>query len=298
MEMHQIRYFLAVSRTLNFTRAAEECNVSQPSLTRAIQMLEGELGGELLRRERGQSHLTELGQRMLPLMQQCYESALAAQSVADVARKGEATPLALAVANSIDLALVAAALAEVSRAYPATPLRVSRGTAAEIADFLKKGEAELAVAGPLEAPPERLDCWPLFSEPYALFVHREHRLAGRNAVESAQLAGEHFLFLAGCDMTARIAAVLGEKGGAITGAHHVTTHRDLVDLLEAGVGIAILPGSTTPSEHMRRVPLNGLDASRTVALYGVAGRRRSTAAATLLNLLRAADWPRALNARP
>ena len=41
MEMHQVRYFLAVARTRNFTRAAEECNVSQPSLTRAIQKLEG-----------------------------------------------------------------------------------------------------------------------------------------------------------------------------------------------------------------------------------------------------------------
>src|SRR5262249_61550875 len=46
MEMHQVRYFLAVARTLNFTRAAEECHVAQPSLTRAIKLLEGELGGD------------------------------------------------------------------------------------------------------------------------------------------------------------------------------------------------------------------------------------------------------------
>ena len=71
MEMHQIRYFLAVSKTLNFTRAAEECHVSQPSLTRAIKLLEDEFGGELFRRERNLSHLTELGQRMLPLIQTC-----------------------------------------------------------------------------------------------------------------------------------------------------------------------------------------------------------------------------------
>ena len=54
MEMHQVRYFLAVARTLNCTRAAEECNVAQPSLTRAIRQLEGELGGDLFRRERPQ----------------------------------------------------------------------------------------------------------------------------------------------------------------------------------------------------------------------------------------------------
>ena len=70
MEMHQVRYFLAVARTLNFTRAAEECNVAQPSLTRAIRQLEDELGGDLFRRERPHAQLTELGQRMRPLLQQ------------------------------------------------------------------------------------------------------------------------------------------------------------------------------------------------------------------------------------
>src|SRR4249920_4096562 len=82
MDMHQVRYFLAVARTLNFTRAAEECHVAQPSLTRAIRQLEAELGGDLFRRERPQAQLTELGQRMLPLLQRCYESALGAKSLA------------------------------------------------------------------------------------------------------------------------------------------------------------------------------------------------------------------------
>jgi hypothetical protein len=52
MEMHQIRYFLAVSEYLNFRRAAEKCHVSAPALTRAIQKLEDEIGGKLFRRER------------------------------------------------------------------------------------------------------------------------------------------------------------------------------------------------------------------------------------------------------
>ena len=58
MEMHQIRYFLAVCETLNFTRAAENCYVSQPALTRAVHKLEEELGGLLLRRENSLTHLT------------------------------------------------------------------------------------------------------------------------------------------------------------------------------------------------------------------------------------------------
>jgi len=58
MEMHQVRYFLAVADELNFSRAAEKCNVSQPSLSRAIQLLEREFGGQLFRREYSRTHLS------------------------------------------------------------------------------------------------------------------------------------------------------------------------------------------------------------------------------------------------
>jgi len=75
MEMHQNRYFLAVSETLNLTKAAKRCDVAQPSLTRAVKALEVELGGELIRRERNLSHLTELGRRVLPMLRRCYETA-------------------------------------------------------------------------------------------------------------------------------------------------------------------------------------------------------------------------------
>jgi Bacterial regulatory helix-turn-helix protein, lysR family len=73
MEMHQIRYFLAVCETLNFTRAAEQCHVTQPALTRAIQKLEGELGGLLFRRERHLTHLTDLGRLVRPQLEQVWQ---------------------------------------------------------------------------------------------------------------------------------------------------------------------------------------------------------------------------------
>ena len=118
MEMQQIRYFLSLARTLNFTRAAEECNVSQPSLTRSISLLEAELGGELIRRERRQSHLTELGQRMLPLLQQCYDSAISAKTLARSIKTSEIAPLSVAVSRTINIALLTRPLGELSRAYP------------------------------------------------------------------------------------------------------------------------------------------------------------------------------------
>jgi DNA-binding transcriptional LysR family regulator len=97
MEMHQVLYFLATATELNFTKAAEKCNVSQPALTRAIKLLEGELGGDLFRRERPQAQLTELGERMHPLLKQCYESALGVRSLASAIKGGELGSLRLAL---------------------------------------------------------------------------------------------------------------------------------------------------------------------------------------------------------
>ena len=81
MEMHQVRYFLAVAQELNFSRAAEKCNVSQPSLSRAIQQLEGELGGQLFHRERHLTHLTDLGQMVRPHLETVYNAAVKAKSL-------------------------------------------------------------------------------------------------------------------------------------------------------------------------------------------------------------------------
>jgi DNA-binding transcriptional LysR family regulator len=77
MEMHQVRYFLAVATELNFTRAFETCHVSQPSLTRAIKLLEEELGGPLFHRERANTHLTELGLMTRPHLQAMYDESRA-----------------------------------------------------------------------------------------------------------------------------------------------------------------------------------------------------------------------------
>ena len=127
MEMHQVRYFLAVARALNFTRAAEECHVAQPSLTRAIRQLEGELGGDLFRRERPQAQLTELGQRMLPLLKQCYESALSARSLASAIKKGEVGSLRLALSRTIDPSLVTPHVVELGKLFQGLELKLLRG---------------------------------------------------------------------------------------------------------------------------------------------------------------------------
>jgi len=161
MEMHQVRYFLAAVSELNFTKAAEKCNVSQPSLTRAIKQLEGELGGDLFRRERPQAQLTELGERMLPLLKQCYESALGARSLASAIKTGEIGTLRLALSRTIDLGPLLCHFEELARLFPGLDMKLLRGTVPEVVEHLKRGDAELAVAAEIGEDWERLDKWPL-----------------------------------------------------------------------------------------------------------------------------------------
>src|SRR5712675_390879 len=145
MEMHQVRYFLAVAQLLNFTRAAEGCHVTQPSLTRAIKQLEAELGGDLFRRERP-TQMTELGQRMHPLLKQCYEAAIGARSLASSFKSGEIGALRIALTHSVDLSLLIPFLDQIKRQFNRLEFCFLRGTAREVGEFLKKGEAELGIA--------------------------------------------------------------------------------------------------------------------------------------------------------
>src|SRR5258706_8356261 len=112
MELHQVRYFLILAQTLNFTRAADACNVTQPALTRAIQRLEDELGGPLLFRERNLTQLTDLGRAVLPLLEQTYNAALAAKEQAIAFRRRDAAPIRLGLTASIAAGLLAPVLAE------------------------------------------------------------------------------------------------------------------------------------------------------------------------------------------
>ena len=292
MEMQQIRYFLALAQTLNFTRAAEECNVTQPALTRAIQALEGELGGELIRRERQQSHLTELGRRMLPLLQQCYDASVSAKSLAKAVKSSAVAPLSVAVSDSVDLELLSAVIAELFRAYPGTRLKLKRGAPQEIVEFLKRGEAELAVAGALGDSWDRLDSWPIFSETVELVLYDRHPLACENMgeISLSQLSGAPLLNRQQSEIADELARSLRAKGIDPDSAHEVESDYDLIALAAANAGLGFLPKTARAAAGICKLPVRDLDLKRIVSVYAVAGRMRSPVAGAMLNMLRAADW--------
>lgn len=290
MEMHQIRYFLAIAKTLNFTRAAENCHVAQPSLSRAVRKLEQELGGDLFRRERSQTHLTDLGRAMLPLLQQSYESALAAKEQAGNYGDAQYAPLRIGLSHTVGLNVIAPMLAELAEALPGLDLRIERGTAEEVLTLLKAGEVELCVAPNIEIDWDRFDSWPLFDEDFVLVAPHGHAVIRRKKLSLNDISSDTVIARPYCESMPVLAAVLEKHNISLTRRHEAVSDTDVIELVKSGLGLGILPASTGRAVTAPAIALSDIDLKRTVEAYSVAGRQRSVAAACLIRLLRAADW--------
>lgn len=277
-----------MARSLNFTRAAEECNVTQPSLTRAIQKLEEEFDGPLFRRERSRTHLTDLGRQMLPYLERSYEAAQAAKMLAREIAKAQVTPLNLGVANTIENDVLDVVLAEIGAGLPGFELTLQSGTSEEMIDLGLSGALDLFIVEVPEDAPDRFESWALFDHVYHMITRAEHPLASGGAVTLDDIRDE--LWIEYCGDAAR--ALRDAAKGA--GFEPVFRHRadsaaHLRRLVLAGLGSAFLP---PPRDRTRltAVRLVDVDTSRSVVLGAVAGRRRSVATDAFVRASRARAW--------
>lgn len=288
MEMHQVRYFLAAARTLNFTRAAEESNVSQPSLTRAIQKLEDEFGGQLFRRERSLTHLTELGRQMVPLLEQTYDAAQAAKRLAKGIGKDALAPITLGLAGGISVALQAA-FADVSAALPGLQLRLVRDDSLVLIDGMFKGDIDAAILVQPRQVPERLDRIELVKQRFVVIAPRNCELA-----HVAEPTLEHLVTVRWIQGDADIADEFRKRclaaGIDPEFRHRAAEETDLIELVASGLGCAILADSIALPETVVALRLASFEIARTVVFATVSGRKRSTATDALVRAVRARSW--------
>lgn len=165
MELHQIRYFLALCEELNFTRAAERCTVAQSSLTRAIKALEQELGGALFHRERANTHLSKLGQKVRPFLEQAYGHVEGAKRQAQDFLRLQTSSLRLGLMSTIAPAQLIELVAALRARHPGIALQVADGAAQALQERLLGGELDAAIyALPGLADDDRLNHLPLYRE--------------------------------------------------------------------------------------------------------------------------------------
>jgi hypothetical protein len=125
-----------------------------------------------------------------------------------------------------------------------------------------------------------------------LTVNTSHPLASRPVIEVDELKQERWLRRGYCEHGEQASSLIRSHNLAIDQAFEPSSEADLITLLEANLGVAFAPRGLPHSSALKQVAVNGIELSRTVYVYGVAGRQRAAAAATFLKMLRAADWSR------
>jgi DNA-binding transcriptional LysR family regulator len=291
MEMHEIRYFLAVCDTLNFTRAAERCNVSQPSLTRAIQKLEAELGGLLFRRERAATHLTDLGELVRPRLEQIAKDAATVRTTANSFLRMKDAPLSFGIMCTIGPLRCVGFLSRFQKEHPGIELTLTEETPARLTELLQEGKIDVAVMAQPDPFPERFDVHLLYRENFVVGFPPGHRFEAMNAVRVADVGGESYLSRINCEYYDQLTDICVKCDAPLKDAYRSEREDWIQSMVMAGMGICFLPefSPVLPGLHTRRVIEP--EVVREVCLVTVSGRRFSPAVATFVRALKAYKWP-------
>ena len=286
MELHQVRYFLALSRTLNFTRAAEACNVTQPALTRAIQRLEDELGGPLLYRERSLTQLTQLGRAMLPHLEAMLRAAEMARQTAGTLQQ-QPEMLRVGLAEGLSAALIAASLAELRRRFPGLGLQLQSAAQPPLVESLLLGETDAALLIDDGDLPERLDRWRLGHEGCRVVFPPAHLFERESCVPLPALTGEKMVR---GDGWGSAWDRLGGDGARLRAA----SWEQVQHLVAVGLGVGLLPRHVAVLPGLLARPVPDAGGLRAIVLAAVNGRIHSQALDGFLKLNRARGFAAAL----
>ena len=294
MEIHEIRYFLALAETLNFTRAAEQCNVSQPALTRAIQHLEDKLGGPLVHRERGNTHLTELGRIMHPHFREVLEQMEHARKRARSFARPDRTRLTVGLMCTIGPHRLVDLFSTFRERNAGVEIYMKDAPASQLEELLTRGEIDVALFCRPEQPDDRFHALELFRERFVIAVPPGHPLERLNAVRIKDLHDQNYLARANCEYNDYLRAIR-EKIGGIELKRPYTSDRDdwIQCMVLAGMGFTYIPEYAVTVQGLVIRPLIEPEVHRTVSLVTVRGRPHSHAVGAFVREAKRYDWTHA-----
>lgn len=292
MEMQQVRYFLALAGELNFTRAAERCNVTQPALTRAIQALEAELGGRLFHRERNQTHLSELGRLMLPYIQSIQAQAEAARMRAKSIGRMRNVELKIAAMCTLPPSNLADFFVSFQRVHDGIDLNVTDGAAKQVFHQLSAAEREVGIVGYPGEIDERFHALALYRERFVAVLPQHHRLAAQKEVRIADLDGEPYVNRVNCEMADHAGHEFAKQGVQVRVVFRSERDDWVLGMIRSGMGWGFFPESCPFPPDVAVRPLVGPEFTRTVSLVTVRGRPHSPAVGAFVKAARSFVWSR------
>lgn len=192
MEFGQLRYFLVVAETANFTRAAKRLGISQSALSRSIQKLESELGQPVVERKSRSVALTEAGSLLQARAQQILS--MLDDAKAEITDDGQSGRIRIGVIPTIGPYFVPDVLRQLTKEFPQAKLIVQENTTEVLLESCRQGEIDLAIlALPVQA--KHLDAEVLFEEELLLVLPCGHPLIGVRKLRLCDVEAHPFVLL-------------------------------------------------------------------------------------------------------
>ncbi|MFP5329566.1 MAG: LysR family transcriptional regulator [Alphaproteobacteria bacterium] len=281
---------LAAAETLNFTKAAERCNVSQPALTKAVKSLEQELGTPIFNREGKRVRLSAFGRSILPTLRQMQDQAQRAKSIAQEYRLLDKVPVRLGVLGTIGSVRIARLLADFQGAHEGVEVEVTEASVPELLNRLEEGRLDLAIVNPCDGVPASFHVHPLYSEKYVAVLPPGDPLAGRNTVHLKDISGRAYVDRLSCEMREMFGAVCKDHDVELY-ARFRSEREDWVQaMVLARIGIAVMPEYSVTIPDLLQRPITEPAISRSIALISIPGRPFSQATAALVSTVKAFHW--------
>ena len=264
MEIHQIRYFLAVAETLNFTRAAERSCISQPALTKAIQRLEETIGGRLFDRTKSSVQLTELGLAMLPKFRQIYDGVLQMRDQARQMIDGQPEAVRIGVMCTIDFQKLLPGFLDDNKRQIDVEYVFLEGNLEALFDALDRGGINLGVMCSPYGVPDRFVAHTLFREEFVIAFGASHRFNGRHDIEISELHQERYCDRLMCEFSTYIDRLLREREVHLEVVQQSAREDWIQALVHANFGVSFMPVSLAKNADLGYVRISDVSIVREV----------------------------------
>lgn len=250
--LQQLRYLVAIADTLSFSRAAEACAVTQPTLSMQLKELENNLGATLVERTRTRVLMTPVGSEVV---RRARDILAGVEDIREIARGGDGPALdgslRMGVVQTVGAYVLSLAMPTLRRSYPGLRVLVREDRIENLPAKLSDGTHDvLLMPQPLEQHDFTSVC--LMREPLYLVLPADHRLAACETIDPASLAGETVLTMErGHRLHDQIATLCQEVGANHASDYAGTTLDTLRLMVSTGMGITLLPALYVRSDVLR-----------------------------------------------
>lgn len=291
MDFNQVKYFLALAETLNFTRAAEECHVSQPALTQGIKRLEDELGGPLITREGRYTQLTVLGQSLHTHFEQINRTRHLVSKTAKDVISGEVAELNIGIMCTIGPGVLAGLLDAFQKQHPMTSVTFHDTVPDAIPNLLLTGALDGVFCSRHGADHPGIRYYPLFEETVVVAFPSGHPFSKKESVPLSEIALQPYVDRLHCEFRQSAIDYYSEHNLDLNVVFSSERDDWIEGLIKAGAGVAVIPQHSILGPDLDFRPITDPSLSRTIELATAADKDISPVLGLLINAADDYSWP-------